>query len=349
MAEIFLYWIDAFARVVSRRPVPHFQRSAAFFLIVAGLLPLLALLGETFSVQATLVIGALLAIGWLVWARMGRWLGLSYPLLVGLLLLAVYSADTRSDLEFLGPVPASFTNLFQFIAPGLGFIFIFQGVSWALNGKGSGRAAVRIWLLFGLLVLPILLIIAWEAATASAWDVATDGLGGIFLVMLAGVVEIAAAMHTSWTVSPRRRDILFGIVVILSLVTSAATSYGTFGSDGAWGNVPHARTERRAESINRAILRYHESQGSYPQALSELTPNYLLYLPNPFIIPGQDWCFEGGKDYYRLGYVTRDFFSTPASVKVHAAAGQPPAQSWPCDAEADKYPGYGFFEVPHPP
>jgi hypothetical protein len=125
---------------------------------------------------------------------------------------------------------------------------------------------------------------------------------------------------------------------------SAWMSFGTFGLDGPWGRVPIARTERRADSIDQAIRRYHIKNGSYPTVLEELTPNYLLILPTPFIIPGQNWCYQGDMDYYRLGYVYREYFSTPAEVRIFASEGTPPDSSWPCEQEAAFYPGLpGFF------
>jgi hypothetical protein len=104
------------------------------------------------------------------------------------------------------------------------------------------------------------------------------------------------------------------------------------------GKCAASRTSRRAEIINQAILRYQQQKGQYPQALSDLIPGTMIYLPTPFIIPHQGWCYQGGPDYYRLGYVSRNYFSTPAAVKIYASVGQPPDPAWPCDAEAEKYP-----------
>ena len=193
--------------------------------------------------------------------------------------------------------------------------------------------------------MPILLLLAWQAATASAWDVATDGLGGIFMLQQSFVLGVAAAIHQSWNLPLKRNSFIFGFVVLLLIIIMGANSFGTFGFDGEWGNVPRARTARRAEMINQAILRYYKEQGQYPEALADLTPSYMLYLPTPFIIPHQDWCYQGGRDYYRLGYVYRDYFSTPASVKVFAADGQPPDPSWSCDSETAKYPAPpGYYD-----
>jgi len=188
------------------------------------------------------------------------------------------------------------------------------------------------------LVLPILILIAWQVATLSAWDVATDGLGAVFMLELALVIGVAAATHQSWNLARQWEPFIFGFAALLLVIIMGASSFGTFGLDGAWGNVPRLRTARRAERINLAILQYRQEQGHYPQELAELTPRYLLYLPTPFIIPHQDWCYQGGRDFYRLGYVYRDYFSSPASVKVFASAGKLPGPAWPCEAEAARYP-----------
>jgi len=56
----------------------------------------------------------------------------------------------------------------------------------------------------------------------------------------------------------------------------------------------------------------------------------LLYMPVPFILPGEDWCYQGAADYYRLGAFYRDFFGSPLSLKIYAQAGTPPETGWEC-------------------
>ncbi len=201
----------------------------------------------------------------------------------------------------------------------------------------EGALSWRKVCLAGAVSIPILLLVALQAVTASAWDVATDGLGGIAILELTTVFGFAYAILLAWSLPVPCRSPAFGFALILPVIIMAANTFGTFGFDGDWGNVPRQRTERRAESINQAVLRYHVRQGEYPAALSDLTPGTLLFLPHPFILPDQDWCYQGGPDYYRLGYVYRDYFSLPASVKVYAQAGNLPSPAWPCDAQAAKY------------
>jgi len=70
-------------------------------------------------------------------------------------------------------------------------------------------------------------------------------------------------------------------------------------------------TEERAERVTQAIETYYAREGHYPQDLRQLVPRYVLSLPGPVIIYGQDWCYDGGEDYYRLGYVYREHWSDP--------------------------------------
>jgi hypothetical protein len=261
-----------------------------------------------------------------------------------LLLLAVWATDTYSEFPFLPANLASIARNLLWLAPALGVILSVRLFGWILQDE-QGFTRRRV-LLGGLLILPIALLLAWQAATASAWDVATDGLGGILMLEMCFVFGIAASIHHSWSLPRKRNSFLFGFAVLLLVMVMGANSFGTFGFDGKWGDVPRARTARRAQTINQAVLRYYEAQGQYPQTLADLTPRYLLYLPPPFIIPQQDWCYQAGTNYYRLGYVYRDYFSTPASVKVIAASGQPPQSAWACDAEAAKYPGPDEYSIP---
>ena len=337
IAEGFQFLFTVLARLVSRQELPGLARPALQFLLALGLLLALGVWGDWFYILAGVFGGTIVLIGqWMGGTKGGR-LALVYLLLVGLLLLAVWRADTYRDYSTVSSTLDVLARSLLVVAPGLGMVFASTILRRALEGvePGVGRRLLHA----GLLVIPVLLLIAWQAATLSAWDVATDGLGGIFLLQLVYVIGAAAVTRQGWRLPTRRTPVLWGFALVLLFVISGANAFGTFGLDGEWGNVPRMRTARRAESISRAILAYHEEQGRYPQALSDLWPRYLLYVPTPFIIPGQDWCYQGGADYYRLGYVSRDYFSSPAFVKMHASVGQPPDPAWSCDGEAERYPG----------
>jgi hypothetical protein len=54
---------------------------------------------------------------------------------------------------------------------------------------------------------------------------------------------------------------------------------------------------------------------------------------------GQVWCYQGGSDYYRLGYVFIQRYYEPTlfrpfvEIRVYSSAGQPPDSGWMCDDE----------------
>jgi len=293
--------------------------------------------------QIILIVGVLLAFGQLVWKRAGKGLALSYPLLVLLLLAQVWASDTQSEISFLPAPLAEVARIVAAVSSGLGIVFSLGLLDWIFSGEEG--PAPRKWILAGGLVVPVWLLIFWQASTASAWDVATDGLGGIFLLELAFIIGLAAAIVRSWRSPARSRPILFGSAMLIVGLVLVGNAFGTYGFDGEWGNVPRARTERRAALINQAILRYSDLHGEYPRSLTDLWPGQLLYIPTPFMIPRQDWCYQAGEDFYRLGYVYRKYFSTPAEVKVFASAGQPDDPAWPCDVEAARYPAPGDFSI----
>jgi hypothetical protein len=97
-------------------------------------------------------------------------------------------------------------------------------------------------------------------------------------------------------------------------------------------------TEERAERVTQAIETYYAREGRYPQDLRQLVPRYVLSLPGPVIIYGQDWCYDGGEDYYRLGYLDREHWSDPRLFgRVYSAKGDSPLKVDVCQPAIDIY------------
>jgi hypothetical protein len=71
---------------------------------------------------------------------------------------------------------------------------------------------------------------------------------------------------------------------------------------------------------------------------SQLTPFYILSFPGPVIIYGQYWCYDGGEDYYRLGYLDREHWSSPILFgRVYSAKGHSPLKVDVCQPAIDTY------------
>lgn len=80
---------------------------------------------------------------------------------------------------------------------------------------------------------------------------------------------------------------------------------------------------KQAERTVRAIESYYDREGRYPESLSQLTPRYILSVPKPMIIYGQDWCYESGDGYYRLGFIDREHWSDPNLIgRVYRASAE---------------------------
>ena len=159
---------------------------------------------------------------------------------------------------------------------------------------------------------------------SSIWDQTSDGIGGIFLAQFGSMVGIGAGMLVAIFSSGRRRLVGMLFLVLVPLLLFQAFNRG-------WRVSYHAITEERAAAIATALQRYHARTGAYPQALSELTPRDLLFIPQPIILQGEPWCYQGTVDAYRLGAVFREYFSSPWSIKVYASAGAPLASAWACE------------------
>jgi len=319
----------------------HNHLTWALSIIMLVLLILLGIVSEPFIVPLILIGGASVALIWQAWNWANRWVVATYLIIILLLLLGIWRTDTARPL-FENPVwlsPA--VQIVLAILPGATII-----VAARLVQAGLGEEESFDWRRFGLALVSALLIlflIGYQTMIASIWDVATDGLSGIFLVGTTSLAAFASALILSWKLTGRRKlaAILFAVIVPVTMI--GAERLGTLDRNGEWGTLPGQVTETRAEKIDREIQRFYAENGAYPQNLNELTPRYLLYIPVPYIIPRQDWCYESGPGYYRLGYVDRKMFSLPASVRIYASTGETPDQAWDCDEEAAKYqfvPGY---------
>ncbi len=157
----------------------------------------------------------------------------------------------------------------------------------------------------------------------SIWDQTSDGLGQAWLLITACPIAIGAGLLLSTGAGSRRRLVGLAFSVGVPLVLIVASSH-------EWG-IYQSITEQRAAAIQAAVENFHTRNGRYPAALQELIPRELLWIPDLIMLKGENWCYQGGSDYYRLGAVYRDFFSSPLSYRVYASAGDPPAEPSACE------------------
>jgi hypothetical protein len=192
--------------------------------------------------------------------------------------------------------------------------------------KRVGKTASLVFALGSFLLAKALHNLYWF----TVWDATTDSLGYLWLAIPVPAVLLSGAVLC--IVLPGRTKLtgfLYSLLIpALMIGISARAQRVDF----------HQLTEERAERITQAIEAYYAREGRYPQNLQQLTPWYILSLPGPVILYGQDWCYVGGEDYYRLGYLDRENWSSPILFGwVHSAKGRSPLEADVCQSAIDTY------------
>jgi hypothetical protein len=280
-----------------------------------------------FGIEFFILPGALLlALAWAL-GRRWDWLAIVISLLcLGMLGLFNYSMSHPPDYT-AGPPPFPIMILFTLgynIWPGLTVVISGVLITASLHSSDTHNRLRRMrWFLAGLaLALPLSLayVIFW----GSVWDHTSDGLYGIFLSQLSGLIAVGTGMTMMLVLRGRSR--LAGMLFMLVLPVMLNQSF-----EAGWRVSYHEITEARAARIARALDRFQEREGYYPESLDMLTPHDLLFLQQPVILAGKEWCYQGGRDFYRLAAYYREYFSTPVSLRIYASAGEPPTGAWDCE------------------
>ncbi len=188
--------------------------------------------------------------------------------------------------------------------------------------KRFGKAAALAFVLCALLLVKTFYNLYWLLI----WDSTTDPLGYFWLV-IPDLAAIYAGILLAYTLPDRMKSIgiLYAILVpALMLLVFVLARQIDF----------RQLTEARAKRISLAIETYFAREGHYPQDLQHLRPRYLFWLSGPVTLYGQDWCYEGGDNFYRLGYVDREHWSDPRLIgRIFSAKGDAPALRRMCEAE----------------
>ena len=274
------------------------------------------------------LISVITALAWQAWEWRGRRRWLAYLTLL-LLLLMVCGWTLNPYLMLMNRPKWLYDSILignLFVWPIVAVVLVARLVYTSIaNAQPSNWLATVIRLAVAVLLL---LVIGDQIVTETVWVRAEDSLSVIPIILF--IVATAAAMLLAWAVTGWRRLAALGFVLLVTLTISYASNLG-------WRLSPTFSTEARAEKIERAIHRYYERQGHYPSRLANLMPFYLWRIPQPMIFRDQTWCYEGGDDYYRLGYVHQPGFGWhDISIRIHDAVGEPPERSWPCNDALEK-------------
>jgi len=318
------------------------MKAIPLFLLIITLLAWFTISNDWRALLPIAFVGILTVLVWLAWDRAKRWHLFLYAFEVFLLGLNIWVVDTNRIAEiipsWLGYLIS--IGMYAFI-PGMAIVMAALLIRTLLSNDQFLNWHMIISTL--LMAAVLFLMIGYQGMLTSMWDVATDGLGWIILWLITSILGIGSAMLLAWSIPRRQIWVAVVFTLVIPLVMWQARNLGTYDKDHTWGTTPIITTETRADKIDHAIQQYYEKNNRYPQTLSDLSPRYILYIPNPFIIPGQDWCYEGDHSYYRFGYIYRQTFSSPVSVRIHSSAGEPPDTNWECQREADRYPTHPGF------
>jgi hypothetical protein len=322
--------------LLNLKALAHMDRRLRTVSVLLGLamMILVGLFWNTrLAVEYLVLPGALiLAVGWSLGRRYGWLAAALYLLCLGVLVLLNYFMGHPPDYS-AGPPPLVIRLIYLFgfnVWPALGVVMSGLLVAASLQPSitRDGEAALfhtqrgRLIALGSACIL--ILYMAYVIFRGSLWDQTQDGLFGLFISQQSALIASGTGMLMTIVLRGRHRlaGLAFTLIVPLLL-------YQSF--EAGWRASYHEITEERAARIARALDRFQAREGHYPASLDVLTPRDLLFLQQPAVLAGEEWCYQGGEDYYRLAAFHREFFSAPVSLKVYQTAGEPPEGPLPCE------------------
>lgn len=248
-------------------------------------------------------------------------------ILSGMAILAVLFASTVSHfadlaVNFMLLIPLALINAAFLLHADLKFASS-KDISQEPSQQSSSDRIKAVALFMGSLLVVTAL---YNLYTSTVWDNTYDSLGYIWLFI--PVFAILLSGLTLLTVLPSRTKWTGLLYMLLLPVLLVAVS-----SQAQRVDFRH-ETAQRAERVVEAIEAFYTREGHYPESLSEISPSYILALPEPVVIYGQDWCYESGDGYYRLGYVDREHWSDPRLIgRIFKTKGEVPDLHRMCEAE----------------
>lgn len=264
---------------------------------------------------------AVVVIFWAVGRHYNR-LAVTFGLLAlgGLLLTHYFLNHSLREMGF------PLAGIFLFLgAPLLGVaapaILIANDLPRWVGGEAAGRRGLLITLLLALLMLALVsLYIFW----ASVWDQTMDLGFGFLVVPFVTGTAVAAGMAMSVVLEGKQRLVGLAFMLLLPLLFYQLHALGL--------NAPyHTYNEERADRIAAALDDFYEREGHYPQTLASLVPRDLLSVPPPILLHGEQWCYQGGPNFYRLTAFYQPHWASLISLKIYASRGELPSGEWVCE------------------
>ena len=274
---------------------------------------------------ATLTIAAFLFLVWIIGRRhpiLLGWISLLYMLLFNLLEGGALPLFEYSASLWVSIAGAAVYLILPALVISTATVLILHMLSNAQNGSVLWHSRISSLIL----ALAVLGSFFYTTFWLGIWDGTDDGIRVIIMLMLSMLTAIAGGLVIAMTSSGWRRwvGLAFAVVVFGLMRWAIAIPNNNYH--------PYDVTEARAAHIQQAIENYRIRTGWYPLKLQELVPGEMLRIPLPMIMPDQKWCYQGGSNYYRLGTIYREHWSSPyLSVRVYATAGDMPDGSWECD------------------
>lgn len=281
-------------------------------------------LAESVSFYIIVGLSAVTSLGWFAGAQSK----IGYTAGVTLLIIAWQILFAGSSFFSIDPDLPSWLRLGISIVTGISMllaIFLCAALLYiSLRNQPAvpTRTKAWRWALIALLACSSVIMVFWDGLYSSVHMRAyEDHLPFIQFLASLTAGAVLALILPGW-----RRLVGIAFCAAITTIAVIALNWG-------WNTSAVGLTQNRAARIEQAIIQYQIDHRTYPARLNEITPRYLLYLPPPLISRMGGWCYQGGADFFRLGYISGTFTYAAADlfIQTHAQAGKIPPGSWECD------------------
>lgn len=296
-------------------------------ILLLGIIGMVLLQGS-YNVLLLLAISALFVglFAWVIPVSLQR-VNVKVWITTGLLILFGLLFPTSSLMSGYEAGPLFTLNgAILFFLPALALVnaafLLFAGLNRTSPGASNNRAKLFPLALSALLIVKTL----HNLYDLTLWDNTYDPLGYLWLIVpIFAVLVSGLALSISLANWSKLTGPMFSIFTAVLLIAASASAQSVD---------IRRETVKQAQRTVDAVESYYVREGSYPETLSQLGLWYAVSHPKPMIIHGQDWCYQSGGSYYRLGYIDRKHWSDPNLIgRVYKSVGDVPDLQGICITE----------------